>query len=120
MMDVQYYFMKVVNSEHCDMRGFLSFIILWLLSKKEMYGQELAQEIAKRKGERPNPGTLYPALRNLEKKGLIRSQSSGRTRTYTITTLGRSDLDRAGEYFYRVFGDILEERRCTRDIVYEV
>jgi len=111
--------MRVVNSEYCDMRGFLSFMILWLLSKKEMYGQELAQEIAKRRGEKPNPGTLYPALRNLERKKLISSHTAGRIRTYALTAVGRNDLDRACEYFYRAFGDILEEHRCTRDIVYE-
>ena len=35
----------------CDMRGMLGFLILFLLSKKSMHGQELADEIAKRKGE---------------------------------------------------------------------
>ena len=39
----------------CDMRGMLSFMILWLLSKKPMYGQQLATEIGKRKGANPNP-----------------------------------------------------------------
>ena len=47
----------------CDMRGMLSFTILWLLSKRPMYGQELAMEIGKRRGDKPNPGTIYPASR---------------------------------------------------------
>lgn len=45
----------------CDMRGMLGFLILFLLSKKSMHGQELAEEIARRKGEKPRPGTIYPA-----------------------------------------------------------
>jgi len=63
--------------ECCDMRGMLSFLILWLLSKKAMYGQELAEEIGKRRGTKPNPGTIYPALRELEKRGLIKSRKEG-------------------------------------------
>ena len=54
--------------ECCDMRGMLSFMILWLLSKRPMYGQELATEIGKRRGTKPNPGTIYPALKELEKR----------------------------------------------------
>jgi len=50
---------------YCDMRGMLGFLILFLLSKKPMHGQEIADEIAKRKGEKPSPGTIYPALKNL-------------------------------------------------------
>ena len=37
-----------------------------------MHGQELADEIGKRKGEKPSPGTIYPAL-----KGLKESQGVG-------------------------------------------
>jgi DNA-binding PadR family transcriptional regulator len=35
------------------MRGMLGFLILFPLSKKPMHGQELADDIAKRKGENP-------------------------------------------------------------------
>ena len=54
----------------CDMRGMLGFLILFLLSKKPMHGQELAGEIANRKGEKkPSPGTIYPALKSLREAG---------------------------------------------------
>ncbi|MGB7952781.1 MAG: PadR family transcriptional regulator [Candidatus Nitrosopolaris sp.] len=49
----------------CDMRGMLGFLILFLLSKKSMHVQELADEIAKLKGGKPSPGTIYPALKSL-------------------------------------------------------
>ncbi|ATZ61795.2 MAG: helix-turn-helix transcriptional regulator [Methanosarcinales archaeon Met12] len=62
-----------------------------------MYGQEIAREIAKRKGEKPNPGTLYPALGNMEAKGLIISNQTGQMRDS-----GRICLKKAREYFYRV------------------
>jgi PadR family transcriptional regulator, regulatory protein PadR len=33
------------NNYCCDMRGMLGFLILFLLSKKPMHGQEIADEI---------------------------------------------------------------------------
>jgi len=53
---------------YCDMRGMLSFLILFLLSKKPMNGQDIASELEKRKGEKPSPGTIYPALKKTQRK----------------------------------------------------
>jgi DNA-binding PadR family transcriptional regulator len=91
------------------MRGMLSFLILWLLSKRDMYGQELAKEIGKRKGTKPNPGTIYPALRELKKKGLIELKKEGRITNYRITEKGRKGIETACEYFCRAFGEIFTE-----------
>ncbi len=95
--------------ECCDMRGMLSFLILHVLSKKRMYGMEIAEEIAKRKADKPNPGTLYPTLKELEKKGLIESVKEGNTRFYKITPAGKEGLQRAKEFFIQAYGDIVLE-----------
>lgn len=95
--------------ECCDMRGMLSFLILHLLSKKRMYGAEIAREIARRKADRPNPGTLYPTLKYMEAKGLIVSRRSGRTRYYRITPAGRKGLQQAKRFFIQAYGDIVLE-----------
>jgi len=92
----------------CDMRGMLSFMLLWLLSKRSMYGQELADEIAKRKGERPNPGTIYPALKDLKKRHLIQVRIEGRKTVYELTREGRTGVTEATIYFTRAFGEIFE------------
>ena len=63
--------MRRYGNDCCDMRGLLGFLILFLLSKKPMHGQDLADEIAKRRGERPSPGTIYPALKSLREMGFI-------------------------------------------------
>jgi PadR family transcriptional regulator PadR len=96
--------------ECCDMRGMLSFLILWLLSKKTMYGQELAEEIGKRRGTKPNPGTIYPALKELKKRGLINSKKEGRITNYHITEEGRKGIQTACDYFCKAFGEIFQER----------
>lgn len=87
----------------CDMRGFLSFLILFMLSKRAMHGQELADEIEKRKGVRPSPGTIYPALKSLKKSGLVTEKKEGKTITYSLTPEGRKTLKAAKEQFCRTF-----------------
>jgi len=47
----------------CDMKGFLSYLILWILKKENMNGAGIAVELEKRKGSKPSPGTIYPALK---------------------------------------------------------
>jgi PadR family transcriptional regulator, regulatory protein PadR len=99
--------------ETCDMRGMLSFTILWLLSKRPMYGQELAVEIGKRRGDKPNPGTIYPALKELAARRLIEASPHGRNFVYELTREGRGTLERSMDYFERAFGDIFNETRAA-------
>lgn len=85
----------------------LSFMLLWLLCKRPMYGQELAEEIAKRRGEKPNPGTIYPALKDLHKRGLVQMRSEGRKTVYELTSQGQTGVVEASVYFCRVFGEVV-------------
>ena len=91
----------------CDMRGMLSFQILWLLSKKEMHGEELANEIAKRRGEKPKAGTIYPALKELRLKRLITGTKEGKMVVYALTPAGKRAVGVAVAYFCRSFGEII-------------
>ncbi len=101
-------FMKKTDYEYCcDMRGMLSFLILFLLSKKSMHGQEIAEEIGKRKGSKPSPGTIYPALKNLKKTGLIEETKSGNKITYKLTSDGKKTLSIAKKKFCMIFMDII-------------
>lgn len=95
----------------CDMRGLLSFSVLWLLTKKEMYGQELAKELESMRGTRPNPGTLYPALQELENRKLVETIKIGRKKYYRLTDLGRKGAAEACEYFCTVYEGIFKEYR---------
>lgn len=94
----------------CDMRGYLTFLILWELGKADLSGQEIAGRIAKRRGTKPTPGTLYPALSKLEEDKLIlRKEIQGRKVIYKLTAAGRQGRDQAARYFFQVFGDIVED-----------
>jgi PadR family transcriptional regulator, regulatory protein PadR len=82
----------------------LGFLILFLLSKKPMHGQEIADEITRRKGEKPSPGTIYPALKNLRQMGFISSdEKEGKTIVYTLTERGRNALRISKRRFIQTF-----------------
>ena len=93
----------------CDMRGMLSFYILWLLSKRSMNGKEISEELEKRRGTKPTPGTIYPALKNLRIKGLVEMERKGRATIYTLSETGREGLEKACRYFCAAFGEIFQE-----------
>jgi len=96
------------------MRGLLSFMIMYLLSKREMYGMEIAEEIGKRKTERPNPGTIYPALKELEAEGIIASRKNGRVRYYRLTVRGRSGVNHAARYFTQAYAEVVDDFRAGK------
>jgi len=93
------------------MKGFLSFLILWLVSKKSMTGAEIALELEKRKGHRPSPGTIYPVLKDLKDKGLL---SVDENKSYSLTKRGRKELDIHIQSFFNTFCDIDEMKACRR------
>ncbi len=93
----------------CDMRGFLTFQILWELDKEELNGQQIADKIAKRRGTKPTPGTIYPALKELKNGGHIEGRKEGRQIVYHLTPEGEKGLAEASRYFLQAFGDIAED-----------
>ena len=100
--------------ECCEMKGFLSFIVLKLIGKKNMSGEDIGQEIKKRKGTKPSPGTIYPVLKALNKNGFIEEiKSSGKTKKYKLTKKGRKELAAATKKFCEIFYDMKDDfQRC--------
>ena len=90
---------------HCKMKGFLSFLVLWIISKKSMNGAELALELEKRKGSKPSPGTIYPVLKDLKDKGLLSIDGYKR---YSLTSRGKKELDMSLNTFFETFSDVDE------------
>jgi DNA-binding PadR family transcriptional regulator len=73
----------------CDMRGFLGFLILFLLSQKSMHGQEIADEIEKRKG--------------LRESGFLKEEKEGKIISYQLTPTGKKALSIAKRRFTKTF-----------------
>jgi DNA-binding PadR family transcriptional regulator len=76
-------------------RGDVRAAALILLAEEPRNGYQLMQEIEQRSGGvwRPSPGSVYPALAQLEDEGLIRVEERDGRRTYVLTDAGRSYVD---------------------------
>ena len=95
--------------QHCKTKGFLSFLILWLVSKKEMTGTEISLELEKRRGKKPSPGTIYPVLKTMKEKKLL---STDENKRYKLTNRGKISLDSHLDAFIKTFYDIDEMKSC--------
>jgi DNA-binding PadR family transcriptional regulator len=77
-------------------RGDVRAAALALLAEEPMNGYQIIQEISERSDGvwRPSPGSVYPALQQLEDEGLIRAEAAdGGRRAYQLTDEGRSYVD---------------------------
>lgn len=74
-------------------RGDVRAAALALLAEQPMNGYQIIQEIGERSGGvwRPSPGSVYPALQQLEDEGLIRAEAGeGGRRAYRLTPEGEA------------------------------
>ncbi|WP_036199874.1 PadR family transcriptional regulator [Ureibacillus sinduriensis] len=83
------------------MKGSIDILLLSLLSKVDMYGYEIVKTLKENSNNLYNmsEGTLYPALKRLEKKKLLHSywedsESGGRRKYYRITADGKKELSK--------------------------
>jgi PadR family transcriptional regulator PadR len=95
-------------------RGFLQVLVLVLL-EKNMYGYSMARQLEE-KAYALEENTLYPLLRRLEKKGLIKGKwdvSEDRPRKfYSISEEGRTVRHRLLEIWQKqneIMNHLLEE-----------
>lgn len=73
----------------------LDLAVLGLLRSQPRHGYELKARLAELGLERVSFGSLYPALRRLEKRGFIEAlRQSGRRKAYRLTDSGEQELTR--------------------------
>jgi DNA-binding PadR family transcriptional regulator len=75
-------------------RGDIRTAALLLLAEEPRNGYQIMQEVEERSGGvwSPSPGSVYPALSQLEDEGLIRSEDSDGRKLFAITDAGRELL----------------------------
>lgn len=92
--------------------GLIRLHILHHASKEPVFGLWFIEELG-RHGYKLSPGTLYPLLHGLERKGYLRSSNerSGKSsrRIYQATPLGRKALAAARQKVSELFGELLED-----------
>ena len=73
-------------------RGDVRAALLVLLAEEPRNGYGLMQEIEARSNGawRPSPGSVYPALSQLEDEGLVRAQEAGGRKLFDLTEEGRA------------------------------
>lgn len=69
-------------------RGSLKYEILAVLWEGPRHGYEVMLAIEERRGYRPSPGSIYPALQLLEDEDYIKGSERDGKRIYTITEKG--------------------------------
>jgi DNA-binding PadR family transcriptional regulator len=75
-------------------RGDIRTAALLLLAEEPRNGYQIMQEVQERSDGvwHPSPGSVYPALQQLEDEGLIRSQETDGRKLYALTDDGRAHV----------------------------
>ena len=83
-------------------RGDVRAAILLLLEDEPRNGYGLMEEIESRSGGawRPSPGSVYPALAQLEDEGLVTTVEQEGKRLFTLTDEGRRFLTLSSDLWY--------------------
>ena len=91
--------------------GMMRLHVLHHATERPIFGLGMVEELA-RHGYRIGPGTLYPLLYGLEKKGYLRSteQRNGKSlrKVYRATPLGRKALTAASAKVRELIGELME------------
>jgi PadR family transcriptional regulator, regulatory protein PadR len=100
--------------EHKDLlSGFVRLHILHHAAEGEIYGQWIIEELA-RHGYRLSPGTLYPMLHAMRRKGYLafREKRVGKSvrKLYRATKLGRQGLALAKVRVREFVGEAIKGR----------
>lgn len=73
-------------------RGSVKYDVLGILAEGPRHGYEIMLAIEEKRGFRPSPGSIYPALQMLDDGDFVSSKEVDGKRIYTITDNGRDML----------------------------
>lgn len=98
--------------EHKDLySGLIRLHILYHAKEGPIFGLEIIEELG-RHGYKLSPGTLYPILHGMEKRGYLRSETKEVSRhfrrIYKITPKGKEALKHAKGKVRELFGELFE------------
>jgi DNA-binding PadR family transcriptional regulator len=107
-------------------RGDVRAAVLLLLAEEPRNGYALMQEIEERSEGvwRPSPGSIYPALAQLEDEGLVEATKEGSGRVFALTDAGREHVEarreELGEPWKAVSGGFPKEAGELRDLMMQL
>ncbi len=93
--------------------GLIRLHVLHHAGEKPIYGSWMIEELREH-GYEISPGTLYPMLHGLARKGYLKVRQEGpgkrARRLYTITKQGRASLADAKDKVRGLFGELFESK----------
>jgi DNA-binding PadR family transcriptional regulator len=101
---------KAESESHFLYAGLIRLHVLHHAAEEPIFGLGMMREL-EHHGYRISPGTLYPLLQSLEKRGYIKGSTSNGSksrRTYSITPKGRLALADAKAKVSELFGELFE------------
>jgi DNA-binding PadR family transcriptional regulator len=107
-------------------RGDIRTAALLLLAEEPRNGYQIMQEVQERSGDvwRPSPGSVYPALQQLEDEGLIRSEEHDGRKLFVLTDEGRAQVEQRGPDrpapWEQMSGDVSSEHHELGRLIREV
>jgi DNA-binding PadR family transcriptional regulator len=107
-------------------RGDIRTAALLLLNEEPRNGYQIMQEVEERSDGvwRPSPGSVYPALQQLEDEGLIRSEELEGRKLFALTDDGRAYVKERGEDkpapWDQMSGDVSEQAHELGKLMREV
>jgi DNA-binding PadR family transcriptional regulator len=107
-------------------RGDVRAALLLLLEEQPQNGYQLIQEIERRTEGvwKPSPGSVYPALQQLEDEGLVRAAETEGKRAYDLTPEGREYIEanrtELGNPFEAATGGMDEGFMDLRGLMFQV
>jgi DNA-binding PadR family transcriptional regulator len=107
-------------------RGDVRAAILVLLDEQPYNGYGLMQEIESRSDGawRPSPGSVYPALAQLEDEGLVRPEEADGRKQFALTDEGKAHVEenreKLGEPWAGLGDEVGEGRLALRGVIGQV
>lgn len=92
-------------------RGDVRAAVLLLLAERPMHGYELIQRIRERSDDiwRPSPGSVYPALAQLEDEGLVLIEKLAGRKTAQLTDEGKAYVEQQREELGDPWAEVKED-----------
>jgi PadR family transcriptional regulator, regulatory protein PadR len=114
---------EVVLLDKEILKGSIDILLLSIIAKRDTYGYEIAQSLKDASEDlySMGQGTLYPALKRLEKKEFLesywnQSENGMKRKFYTITSKGKKELQKKVNSWERVTSLI---QTCQKGVIYE-
>jgi len=93
---------------YMEIKGALKIIVLKILNEKDFTGYGLIKEVKTKTGFwKPSPGSMYPLMNDLLKKGLVTYKKNKNKKIYSITHKGKKVYEKIIEKKEEILNNLI-------------